>query len=53
MKRRTRLIIYFIVGVPIPVISQLMYPGEYLWEVLAFMGAVVVAGTVIELTRKE
>lgn len=42
MNQKTRLLIYTIVGVPIPLISYIMYPELGLFEPLAFLGLVVV-----------
>jgi hypothetical protein len=49
MKIKTRLIIYAVVGLPIPVISYFMFPQLGVWEPLSFVGLVVVLASVIEI----
>lgn len=49
MRRNQRLLIYCIVGIPIPLLSYLLYPELGLFEPLTFLGLVVLVASMIEI----
>ncbi len=49
MNQKTRLFIYCIVGIPIPLLSYLLYPELGLFEPLTFLGLVVLVASLIEI----
>ena len=49
MKQSRRLIIYSIVGLPIPILSYILYPELGIGTPLVFTGLVTVLATIIEI----
>ena len=49
MKRPQRLAIYAAVGLPIPILSYILYPELGIATPLAFIGLVTVLATIIEV----